>query len=66
MASSTPSSCAIGATTSSGDADTMNTLWPQVWWARIRFPRPGAWTISWANWGALDSPCAPTLRVRVR
>ena len=39
---------------------------PALWWARIRFPRPGAWTISWANWGALDSPCAPTLRVRVR
>ena len=36
MASSTPSSCAIGATTSSGEADTMNTLWPQLWCWRIR------------------------------
>ncbi len=39
---------------------------PAVWWARVRFPRAGTWTLSWALWGGSSSPCAPTLRVRVR
>ena len=39
---------------------------PALRWARIPFPRSGVWTLSWANWGAPESPCAPTLRVRLR
>lgn len=39
---------------------------PAVWWARVRFPRAGTWTLSWALWSGTSSPCAPTLRVRLR